>query len=173
MAPLRIRGRDISQPINSNSVMEDKDKKTPSTPQETPPAQVPSDEAKQLALTQKQLEEAEAARRQLLAQLEEAKQQEADSQKALAALSNAKAKAEDDLQQLTEQIAAGTAVVKVPGSYRGYGFQDGHLRVRDKTGAIGDTTKILAAAASGDAQAQEIMDWLIKINYAYLKQVEE
>ena len=94
-------------------------------------------------------------------------------QKALAALSNAKSKAEDDLQQLTEQIAAGTAVVKVPGSYRGYGFQDGHLRVRDKTGAIGDTTKILAAAASGDAQAQEIMDWLIKINYAYLKQVEE
>jgi hypothetical protein len=153
--------------------MEDKDKKTPATPQETPPAQVPSDEAKQLALTQKQLDEAEAARRELSEQLKAAKAEAAESQKAHAEMANAKAKVEDDLQQLTEQIAAGTAVVKVPGSYRGYGFQDGHLRVRDKTGAIGDTAKILAAANVGDAQAQEIMDWLIKINYAYLKQVEE
>jgi hypothetical protein len=55
----------------------------------------------------------------------------------------------------------------VTGSYKGHRFQVNHRRVRGVTGILYDTQTLLDKAKEKDAEAIAVLDWLIKIEYAY------
>lgn len=101
---------------------------------------------------------------QLKAQLEEAKLEAYEAQKAAAA-------ANSERDALLEKIKSGDLRTPISGSYKGYKFDDGHRRVRDQKGKLCDTEKLLASAADkkseGHNDAVEILEWLIRINYAH------
>lgn len=80
------------------------------------------------------------------------------------------AKAQTENERLRE--AATTGRLPIEGSYKGYGFIDGHKNIRDREGRLCDTTMLLKAATEGDAQAVDTLDWLIRIEYAYLQKVD-
>lgn len=109
--------------------------------------------------------------KELEAQLAAAKKEAADAQAALAQAAKEAKDAQNELATLNKQIQAGTATAKVPGKYKGYSFEDGHLRVRNAQGEICDSAALLKAAAdqkdANHAAACEVLDYLIEIKYAY------
>lgn len=100
------------------------------------------------------------------AQLEAAKNEAAELRR-----QNAEAAAE--LSQLKAKVYAGDTALPIQGKYKQHQFADGHRRVRNKSGELCDTEKLLAAAADKEspdqAQAVETLDWLIEIGYEYFK----
>lgn len=105
---------------------------------------------------------AEAQIATLQKQLADAKAEAAAAKEAVAAAEAAAAKI---------KAAAETGALPIEGEYNGYGFVDGHKNVRDREGNLCDTTLLLQKAAAGDAMACGIMDWLISIQYGYLRKV--
>lgn len=68
-------------------------------------------------------------------------------------------------------MKASGAKAPVTGSYKGYSFDANHRAVRDKNGQKCDSQALLDAANDKNnpnhAAAVEVLDWLIKIEYAY------
>lgn len=108
---------------------------------------------------------------ELKAQLEAAKQEAYEAQKAAQAAADDLDSVKQYALSLAEKMKSGDTSIPISGSYKGYKFADGHRRVRNKNGELCDTEKLLAAAADknaeGHAEAIEILDWLIKIQYGY------
>lgn len=101
-----------------------------------------------------------------------------DKEKELAALKEQLAKAEEEKATVIAEKAAleakmqsGDTRLPIPGAYKGYRFDDGHRRVRDRSGNLCDSAELLAAASgkTPDAKAVETLEWLIEINYAHFK----
>lgn len=103
------------------------------------------------------------------AQIAELQKQLAAAQAEAVAAKEAAAAAEAAAAKI--KAAAETGALPIEGEYKGYGFQDGHKNVRDREGKLCDTTLLLQQAAAGDATATAIMDWLIWIDYGYLRKV--
>jgi uncharacterized lipoprotein YmbA len=101
---------------------------------------------------------------QLKKELEEAKA-------AAAAAVTAQKKAEEEAAAAQEALRKSGAPVIIKGSYKGYSFVQGHARVRDKNGVLCDTQMLIDAAndkkSDNYAAACEVLDHLIKIEYAY------
>ena len=93
-------------------------------------------------------------------------------------LAAAKLAASDALKQKEEAEKAAAAAesalkksggpMPIRGKYKGYGFPDGHTRIRDAEGNLLDTQAVLDAANAGDETAKAILDRLIALKYAYL-----
>ena len=113
-----------------------------------------------IAELQKQLADSVAAR--------DAAVQAANEAAAAAAAAEAQAEA------LKKASATGTVVIN--GEYKGYRFADGHKNVRNRAGELCDTEKLIAAANDSaheaHAEATSTLDWLIDIQYGYIKAVE-
>lgn len=73
-------------------------------------------------------------------------------------------------ETLELKMQSGDTRVPIAGSYKGYRFDDGHRRVRDKDGMMCDTVKLLAAAKEKDPVATATLDWLIELKYAHFTQ---
>lgn len=103
------------------------------------------------------LPEIEELKAQLAAAKEEADAERKQREAAEAALAQA-------------EVAAKPS--KIAGQYKGYSFLDNHRNVRNRSGELCDTTKLMAAAAdkkhADHAEATKTLDWLIEIKYAYL-----
>ena len=76
---------------------------------------------------------------------------------------------EAEKNALAAKMATGDTRLPIAGSYKGYRFDDGHLRIRDKQGLLCGTAELLAAATAKtpDPLAVEVLDWLIEIQYAH------
>lgn len=75
-------------------------------------------------------------------------------------------------QKLEESIKSGTAVATIKGKFKGYSFEPGHARVRNRSGELCDTQLLMDAAndknSPANADAVQTLTWLIDIQYAYL-----
>jgi hypothetical protein len=73
--------------------------------------------------------------------------------------------------ELEESINKGTAAKTIKGKFKGYSFEPGHARVRNRSGELCDTQLLMDAANDKDspahADAVETLTWLIDIKYAY------
>jgi len=97
---------------------------------------------------------------ELKKQLDAAKQEAHNSQKAAAI-------AAEENEELKNKVLKGDKVLPIKGEYKGYRFDDGQRRVRNRKGQLCDTEKLLGAAADKDAEAIATLDWLIQIKYAH------
>ncbi len=83
-----------------------------------------------------------------------------------------RAELEAEVQELRAQLGQ-TTNTPITGSYKGKTFVAGHTKIRNASGEICDTQKVMDAAASGDKEACEILDRLIDLQYGYLIPAEE
>lgn len=101
-----------------------------------------------------------------------------DIEKLKADLEAAKAEADAERKQRAAAEAAlakaeGAAKPsKIAGKYKGFSFADNHRNVRNRSGELCDTTKLMGAAGNknhpDNAAATATLDWLLEIKYAYL-----
>lgn len=108
--------------------------------------------------------------------LEQLQAELAAAQEHIKALDAERNRAEEDAKnerkgrEQAEKALKTSGVLKpVTGTYNGYEFDSNHRRIRNRHGAYCDTQMVLDAANSGDAEACALLDWLIKIEYAYFK----
>ncbi len=102
---------------------------------------------------------------ELQKQLEDAKAQ-------LEAERRGREKAEQEAAAAEAKAQKAGSPVVIKGVYKGFRFQDGHRRIRDRKGALCDTQQVVDAAldpkSEKHAEAAAILDWHIATQYAYL-----
>lgn len=116
-------------------------------------------------LTQADLDATQKAHADALAELE-------DTRREAEQLRKDKAESDAALAKANALLVKAGGPVAIRGEYRGHAFTDGHRRVRNRQGVMGDTQKIIDSANAGDAEACALLDWLIEIDYSYFPAVQ-